>query len=65
MHMRGRCDIISSVLKVDAKYSDVCMTRQTPSTAVFLVCGGVCPDDGDDGGGGGRHRNMSEYSLTV
>ena len=53
------------MLKVDAKYSDVCMTRQTPSTAVFLVCGGVCPDDGDDGGGGGRHRNMSEYSLTV
>jgi hypothetical protein len=26
-------DINSSVLKGDAKYSDVCLTRQTPSTS--------------------------------
>jgi len=54
---KGKCDINSSVLKKEAKYSNVCLTRRTQQC--FLVCDVVFPDDDS-----WRHRNVSEYGVT-
>jgi hypothetical protein len=43
------------------KYIEKVTAVKTKLLLCFLVCGIVFPEDG----GSGRHRNISEFSLTV